>query len=134
MVPLAHPLRPAIFKSMSDYPFNERAKYAPQYQVMESAIRIGADVTEMLVSADLVKSHGNGVSTVENIYRRWRVPYYGLPVVLEQELSQLSMGNRTPSVMGIRRHRFSYGSENPSNSSISYASYVLTKNKSCCAT
>jgi hypothetical protein len=68
--PFAHPRSPAIFKTMADYPFNERAKYGPQYQVVELAIKDGAEVGEMMVSADLMKCHGNGVRSVKNIYRR----------------------------------------------------------------
>jgi hypothetical protein len=40
------------------------------------------------------------------------------------------LGGPLVEAMCIRSHRFSYGSENPSNSLISFASYVLTKNKS----
>ncbi len=68
--PFAHPRSPAIFKKMRNYPFKERRKYGDQYQVVELAVASGADVTEMVLSADLMKCHGSGVRTIKNIYRR----------------------------------------------------------------
>ncbi len=68
--PFAHPRSPAIFKKMRDYPFEERAKYGDEYQIVELAVEGGADVREMVLSVDLMKCHGKGVRTVENIYHR----------------------------------------------------------------
>jgi len=68
--PYAHPRSPATFKKMCDYPFENRAKYGKQYQVVELAVEGGADVNKMLASADLMKCHGNGLRTVKNIHSR----------------------------------------------------------------
>lgn len=68
--PFAHPRSPAIFKKMRDYPFEERAKYGDEYQVVELAVEGGAEVHEVVLSVDLMKAHGKGVRTLENIYNR----------------------------------------------------------------
>jgi uncharacterized protein DUF7002 len=68
--PFAHARCPAIFKKMRDYPFEERAKYGDQYQVVELAVESGADVSEMVLSVDLMKCYGKGARTLENMYHK----------------------------------------------------------------
>lgn len=68
--PFAHPRSPATFKKMRDYPFNERAKYGDHYQIVELAVRGGANVTGTVLSVDLMRCHGRGMRTLENIFER----------------------------------------------------------------
>jgi hypothetical protein len=68
--PFAHPRSPAIFKTMRDYPFEERAKYGDYYQVVELAVLGGVDVNSSVLSVDLMQCNGKGARTIENIFRR----------------------------------------------------------------
>jgi hypothetical protein len=40
------------------------------YQVVELAVEVGADVTESVLSVDLMQCTGDGVKVLRNIYRR----------------------------------------------------------------
>ena len=55
---------------MQDYPFQERAHRGDYYQVVELALEGGADVTESVLSVDLMQSGGNGMKVLLNIYER----------------------------------------------------------------
>jgi|SRR5580693_625359 hypothetical protein len=68
--PIAHPRSPTIFKKMSDYPFKERAKYRDHYQVVELAVRGGADLNGTVLSVDLMQCHGSGLKILANIFKR----------------------------------------------------------------
>jgi hypothetical protein len=68
--PIAHERSPETFKKMRDYPFQERAHRGYYYQVVELAVEAGADVTESVLSVDLMQCTGDGVKVLRNIYRR----------------------------------------------------------------
>ncbi|MGD1079885.1 MAG: hypothetical protein ABR881_16295 [Candidatus Sulfotelmatobacter sp.] len=68
--PIAHERSPETFKKMRDYPFQERAHRDHYYQVVELAVEAGADVTESVLSVDLMHCTGDGVKVLRNIYRR----------------------------------------------------------------
>jgi hypothetical protein len=68
--PIAHPRGTATFQKMGDYPFKERAKYGDYYQVVELAVEGGADVTESVLSVDLMQCSEDGMKVRRNIYRR----------------------------------------------------------------
>lgn len=68
--PFAHPRSPDIFMKMGDYPFEERAKYGRQFQVVELAVEGGVQVNEMVESVDLMRCHGKGMRTLNNFYCR----------------------------------------------------------------
>jgi hypothetical protein len=68
--PFAHPRSPAIFKSMRNYPFQERAKYGDHYQIVELAVEGGADVEKVIRSVDLMKCHAQGIRTLKRVLRR----------------------------------------------------------------
>lgn len=68
--PIAHERSPETFKKMRDYPFQERAQRGHYYQVVELAVEAGADVTESVLSVDLMQCTGDGVKVLQNIYRR----------------------------------------------------------------
>jgi hypothetical protein len=68
--PIAHARSPETFKKMRDYPFQERAHRGDYYQVVELAVEGGADVTESVMSVDLMQCTGDGIKVLHNIYRR----------------------------------------------------------------
>ena len=68
--PIAHERSPETFKKMRDYPFLERTHRGNYYQVVELAVEGGADVTESVLSVDLMQCAGDGMKKVRNIYRR----------------------------------------------------------------
>lgn len=68
--PIAHKRSPETFMKMRDYPFQERAHRGDYYQVVELAVEGGADVTESVLSVDLMQCTGGGMKVLRNIYRR----------------------------------------------------------------
>ena len=68
--PIAHERSPETFKKMQDYPFHERAHRGDYYQVVELAVEGGADLTESVLSVDLMQCTGDGMKVLRNIYRR----------------------------------------------------------------
>jgi hypothetical protein len=68
--PIAHERSPELFKKMRDYPFQERAHRGNYYQVVELAVEGGADVTESVLSVELMQCTGQGTRVLRNIYRR----------------------------------------------------------------
>lgn len=68
--PIAHPRGPETFKKMSDYPFNERAKYGDYYQAVELAVEGGADVCQAVLSVDLMQCGEKSIRELNNIFRR----------------------------------------------------------------
>jgi hypothetical protein len=67
--PIAHERSPETFKRMRDYPFQERARRGDYYQVVELAVEDGADVTDLVLSVDLMQCTGDGMKVLQNIYR-----------------------------------------------------------------
>jgi hypothetical protein len=54
--PFAHPRGPDKSMKLQDYPFDERAKYGRQYQVVEIAIEHGVtDIKKYVISAETLK-------------------------------------------------------------------------------
>jgi hypothetical protein len=68
--PFAHERSPETFKKIRDYPFQERAHRGDYYQVVELAVEGGADVTESVLSVDLMQCTEDGLKVLRNIYRR----------------------------------------------------------------
>src|ERR1700722_1231074 len=68
--PIAHERSPETFKKMRDYPFRERAHRGDYYQVVELAVEGAADVTESVLSVDLMQCTGDGMKVLRNIYQR----------------------------------------------------------------
>ena len=68
--PIAHRRSPAIFQRMQDYPFTERRKYGVYYQVVELAVRRGADLNGAVLSVDLMQCHESRIRILENIFCR----------------------------------------------------------------
>jgi hypothetical protein len=68
--PIAYERSPETFKKMRDYPFLERAHRGNYYQVVELAVEGGADVTESVLSVDLMQCAGDGMKKLGNIYRK----------------------------------------------------------------
>jgi len=66
--PIAHPRSPETFKKMCDYPFQERAHRGNYYQIVELAVEGGADVTESVLSVDLMQCAGDGMRVLHNMY------------------------------------------------------------------
>lgn len=68
--PIAHERSPGTFKKMRDYPFHERAHRGDYYQVVELAVEGGADVTESVLSVDLMQCTKDGMRVLRNIHHR----------------------------------------------------------------
>ncbi len=68
--PIAHERSPETFKKMRDYPFHERARRGDHYQVVELAVEGAVDVTESVLSVDLMQCTGNGMKVLRNIHQR----------------------------------------------------------------
>ena len=68
--PIAHERSPETFKKMRDYPFQERARRGDYYQVVELAVEGGADLTESVLSVDLMQCAGDGMRVLHNISRK----------------------------------------------------------------
>jgi hypothetical protein len=59
--PIAHPRGPETFMRMEDYPFDERAKYGRQYQVVELAVEDSVpDICKFVISVETRKCNEHG--------------------------------------------------------------------------
>jgi hypothetical protein len=68
--PIAHERSLETFKMMQNYPFRERAHRGDHYQVVELAVEGRADVTEAVLSVDLMQCTGDGVKMVRKLYQK----------------------------------------------------------------